>query len=261
MARPAFTLRSPVSVAGATLHGGVPAEVVLRPAPPGHGIRFVRQGTEIPATVAHARGEPGATVLSAGAVEVRVVEHLLAALDALGVVDARVEVDGDELPAGDGSSLAFVEAVDRAGRREVPSPPAAPLAATVHTACGGEAHLSPGDEVSVEVSFPGGPAGALRVRRTEAAFRARVAWARTFVLARDLDVLRAAGRGRGATAENTVVWPASAMRAPDECVRHKLLDAWGDLALRGPGPAAFHVVRGSHRLHVEALRAEAATPR
>lgn len=254
MRRPAFTLRDAASVAGTTLHGGVPAEVVLRPAPPGHGLRFVRGGVEVPATLAHARGEPGATVLSAGGVEVRLVEHLLAALDGLGVVDARLEVDGDELPAGDGSALAFVEAIDRAGRVEAPAPAEVGVVGVEHAAYGGVAWVTPGDEVSVDVAFDDGPAGSLRVRRTEADFRAHVAWARTFVLARDLLALQAAGRGRGATPHNTVVWPSSAVRSADECVRHKLLDAWGDLALRGPSPAAFHVVRGSHRLHVEALQ-------
>jgi UDP-3-O-[3-hydroxymyristoyl] N-acetylglucosamine deacetylase len=248
-------LRDAVEVAGTSLHGGLPARVVLRPAPWGSGGAFVRDGAEIPADLAHARAEPGATVLASERTHVRVVEHLLAALDALGVTDWRAEVDGPELPAGDGSALAFVAAIDRAGREDGPALPAvadpSPREVSAH---GGVARLGPGDEVSVSVDFPDGPRGALRIRRSEAAFRAEVAWARTFVLAREVEALRAAGRGRGATDENTVVWPHARMRAPDECVRHKLLDAWGDLALRGPGRAAFHVVRGSHRLHLAALR-------
>jgi UDP-3-O-[3-hydroxymyristoyl] N-acetylglucosamine deacetylase len=243
-----------VEVASIALHAGVPARARLLPAPWGAGRVFVRDGARIPADLAHATAEPGATVLSAGGVEVRVVEHLLAALDALGVTDVAVEVDGPELPAGDGSALDWVAAIDRAGRVEGPLAPDPDVVPTEVAAHGGVARLGPGDTVSVEVDFPDGPRGALRVRRTEAAFRAQIAWARTFVLAREVEALRAAGRGRGATAANTVVWPDAPLRSPDECVRHKLLDAWGDLALRGPGPAAFHVVRGSHRLHVAALR-------
>jgi UDP-3-O-[3-hydroxymyristoyl] N-acetylglucosamine deacetylase len=80
------------------------------------------------------------------------------------------------------------------------------------------------------------------------------------VLAKDIDAARAAGRGKGATAENTVVWPGGTLRADDEPVRHKLLDAWGDLALLGPVHAHVTVVRGSHALHLALLRAVADAP-
>lgn len=119
----------------------------------------------------------------------------------------------------------------------------------------GRATLEPGGSVAVRVEFPGGPAGELEVEATEQAFRREVCWARTFVLERDLERLRASGRGRGATPENTAVWPGGALRSPDEPIRHKLLDAWGDLALAGPIRARWAVERGSHRLHVRALRA------
>lgn len=253
----ARTLRREVEVEGVALHAGGPVRARLAPAAWGSGRVFVVDGVPIPADLDHARADPGATVLAAGGAEVRVVEHLLATLDALGVTDVVVRVDGPELPAGDGSALCWVAAIDAAGRVDGPPLPGrAPLRETKLAAHGGVARLGPGDVVGVEVDYPDGPRGAVRVRRTEAAFRAQIAWARTFVLARDVDALRAAGRGRGATPENTVVWPLAALRAPDECVRHKLLDAWGDLALRGPGPAAFDVARGTHRLHLAALRGE-----
>ncbi len=251
-----------VGVEGRGLHSGAHTQVTLRPAPWGTGRVFVCDGVHLHATLANAVAEPGATLLRCDGAQVRTVEHLLATLDALGVTDVFVEVDGDELPAGDGSALVWVSAVDRAGRVDgppLPQPP--PVSPNVASAHGGSAHVFPGDEVSVEVSFAGGPEGRLRVARSEARFRAEVAWARTFVLASDVPALLAAGRGRGATTENTVVWPGSALRSPDECVRHKLLDAWGDLALRGPGPAGFHVVRGSHQLHLLALRPPAQSNR
>ena len=108
-----------------------------------------------------------------------------------------------------------------------------------------------------------GPEGVCGVDLDGDSFAAEVAWARTFVLAHQVEALRAAGRGRGATAENTVIWggpnaPAGA-RSPDEAVRHKLLDLIGDLALMGgPVCARIRVSRGSHALHhalVAALRA------
>ena len=149
----------------------------------------------------------------------------------------------------------WVDAIDEAGRLD--GPPLVPftLARTFRVdGAGGWATLGPGRRLSVEVAFEGGPAGALALPMDEASFR-QIARARTFVMAADIDRLRAAGRGRGATAENTVVWPGTALRSTDEPVRHKLLDAWGDLALLGPCRVAMHVVRGSHALHQQLLRA------
>lgn len=253
------TLAGPATRSGPGLHLGVDARVRLGPAPFGSGITFVTPSGPVPADLAHADAEPGCTVLRCGAASVSTPEHLLAALCALGVTDAVVDVDGPELPALDGSALDWVRAIDEAGR--VDGPPLRP----VHLATelrvdgfGGSVTAFPAAEpgaLAVDVDFgAGGPVGQLRVPRTEAAFRAEIAWARTFVLARDVDALRAAGRGRGATADNTVLWPGGAVQ-PDEPVRHKLLDAWGDLALLGPGLAAsITVSRGSHRLHLAGLR-------
>lgn len=245
---------------GIGLHSGAPATVTLQPAPFGRGIRFRTDRGEVPATLAHARAEPGATVLSAGGAAVRTPEHLLAALGALGVTDVVVEIEGgEEVPGLDGSAAEWVAAIDEAGR--VDGPPIAawrPAREVRVEAHGGVGVLGPGDRIGVEVDFAGdGPAGSLSVPATEAAFREQVAWARTFVLARDVDRLRAAGRGAGATRRNTLVWPPGPQDAPrseDEPVRHKLLDAWGDLALLGPAEVALTVVRGSHALHLAILR-------
>jgi UDP-3-O-[3-hydroxymyristoyl] N-acetylglucosamine deacetylase len=245
------TLARPVVRASVGVHSGEDCVARLLPAEFGSGIRFGIGGRWVPARLEHARAEPGATVLAGDGVEVRVVEHLLAALDALGVTDLDVVLDRPEVPILDGSAQGWVEAVDEAGRVDGPEGvPVEPIEAVRVEDHGGVAVLGPGDAIEVQVDFgEGGPRGTLRVPRTEAAFRAEVAWARTFVLTRDVEALRASGRGRGATAENTVVWPATSMRSPDEPVRHKLLDAWGDLALLGPSRAELVVTRGSHRLH------------
>ena len=250
------TLVRAVSRSGIGVHTGEPAEITLAPAPFGTGIRFVTERGEIPATLAHARAEPGCTVLSAGSARVLTPEHLLAAVAALGLTDVRIALRGPEVPAMDGSAGPWVDAIDEAGRADGPALiPFSPSAEARVDGFGGWATLGPGASLSVEVAFDGGPTGTLRVPATEDAFRTEIAWARTFVRAVDVERLRAAGRGRGATAENTVVWPGSALRSADEPVRHKLLDAWGDLALLGPCRVALHVVRGSHALHHAVLSA------
>ncbi|MCA9494036.1 MAG: UDP-3-O-acyl-N-acetylglucosamine deacetylase [Myxococcales bacterium] len=240
--------------AGIGLHGGAPVRARLLPAPPGSGIRFRTSSGEVEADLRHATPEPGATVLRAGEAVVRTPEHLLAALAALGVWDVLVELEGDELPALDGSAAGWVEAIDEAGRVTTgPLDPRVPERSRRFEA-DGAATLGPGGTIGVDVAYDDGPVGVLEVPATEEAFRREVAWARTFVLARDVPRLLATGRGRGASEANTVVWPTSELRAPDEPVRHKLLDAWGDLALAGPIRARWFVERGHHVLHVRALR-------
>lgn len=232
----------------------------MRLLPAWGGRVVVHDGREIPLTLEHARAAPGSVAVGG----VQTVEHLLAALSGLGLTDVRVEVDGPELPALDGSAQPWCALLADAGREE--GPPTAPWRVDRVTrveAHGGWAELRPGPgcRVEVRVDFPGGPAGQAVVDLSEpTAFCREVAWARTFVLGRDVDALRDAGRGRGADLGNTVVLDGSVprnpggLRAPDEPVRHKLLDAVGDLALVGPVEGHLVVVRGSHRLHVELLR-------
>lgn len=249
------TLASAVRRAGIGVHCGEPAEVELLPAAFGSGIRFVTARGEVPATPAHARPGPGCTLLAAGDAEIATPEHLLAALAGLGVTDVQIRLVGSEVPVMDGSAGPWVDAIDAAGRVDGPAlVPFTVLREIRVDGFGGWATIGPGDTLSVDVAFAGGPSGSLAVPLDEAGFRA-VARARTFVRAEDVEHLRAAGRGRGATAENTVLWPTARLRCPDEPVRHKLLDAWGDLALLGPCRVAVHVARGSHALHQLLVRA------
>ncbi|MEQ1565857.1 MAG: UDP-3-O-acyl-N-acetylglucosamine deacetylase [Myxococcota bacterium] len=248
------TLRGEASCASVGVHTGAWCEARLGPAPFGSGLVFRVGGVDVPAALAHASADGGYTALERAGARIVTAEHLLAALDALGVTDASIAVDGPEVPILDGSALGWVEAIDRAGRVDGPPvEPFVPAAARVE-AHGGAASVGAGDTLAVEVDF-GDLAGALTVPRTEAAFRAEIAWARTFVRASDVPRLQAAGRGRGASADNTVVWPDAPMRAADEPVRHKLLDLWGDLALWGPWSGAATAARGSHRLHLALARA------
>ena len=242
---------------GVGVHTGEAARVTLRPAAFGQGIRFLVGGEHIPARVSSARAEDGCSLVEGAVGSVRTPEHLLAAIHGLRFTDLEVEVEGPEVPILDGSSRPWVDALVEAGSFVGEPLEVRTLPRVRVEAAGGWAEAAPTpDALEVHVDFgAGGPQGCLRVSHTEADFRTEVASARTFVLARDVAMLRAAGRGRGATPENTVVWPQAPLRTPDEPVRHKMLDLWGDLALLGPYTGFLKVVRGSHRLHHALLRA------
>src|SRR5262245_4480319 len=118
------TLRRGVGCTGIGLHSGRPVRLELKPAPAGHGIRFLRTdvGVEIPASLDHLARLDHATTLSRDGVKVETVEHLLSALYALGVDDARVEVDGPEVPILDGSAAPFVILIHEAGLKPLGEP-------------------------------------------------------------------------------------------------------------------------------------------
>lgn len=248
------TLAGPVKVGGVGVHTGASATVQLLPALPGAGLCWsVPSAGPWPVDLRHAEAVPGATVLVAGDVRVSTPEHVLAALTGLGVSDTQLVVDGPELPALDGGAAAWVAAIRSVGCVDG-EPLAVPVVSGVDwSAHGGRFVVRPGPpERIVHVDFgPGGPRGTARWRvgQDPMAF----AWARTFVLADQVDALRAAGRGRGATADNTLVWGAGPVERAEEPVVHKLLDLIGDLALVPPVDATVEVWRGSHRLHQEGL--------
>ncbi|MFT4623396.1 MAG: UDP-3-O-[3-hydroxymyristoyl] N-acetylglucosamine deacetylase [Myxococcota bacterium] len=247
-----------VSRSGVGVHSGRACAVTLSPAPWGTGLQL-RVGAHT--ALAHVRAAVapgGCSVLRVGPHTVAVVEHLLAALVVSEVTDGWIDVEGPEIPILDGSALPWWEAIHEAGLDDGPASEPRAVDRVVHVQShGGEAWLrpDPGLRVSVEVAFPSLTGGAAIT--LPGAFETEVAPARTFVLAEDVERLRAAGRGRGATSANTVVWGApGALRFPDEPVRHKLLDAIGDLGLAGgPIRGHLHVVRGSHALHQAVLRA------
>lgn len=245
------TLAKPVVREGVGVHTGALARVTLRPARFGTGLRFLVNGSWVPVKPAHARAHVGCSRLDAEGQLVLTPEHLLAALHGLGVTDLEIEISGPEVPILDGSAAEWVSGLDEAGRVWGPELPTRELPRREVNAFGGRARCGPGpDQLEVQVDFgAGGPKGNYTVLRSETAFRLEIAWARTFVRECDVEQFRAAGRGRGMTEDNTVLWPRSSLRAPDEPVRHKLLDLWGDLAVLGPFRGWVLVERGSHALH------------
>lgn len=278
------TLAQAIDCAGIGLHGGRRVRLALYPAAPGTGIVFRRSdlGVDIPArfdAVADTRLCTEIAAPDQPEIRIGTIEHVMAALVGCGVDNAVVEVDGPEIPILDGSAAPFVFLIDCAGtveqeayRRvieilrpiEVHSGAAfaALLPATPDRAFGGL-------EMALSIDFAASAIGRqeLGLRLDEAGFRRELASARTFTLAAEIEALRASGRARGGSLENAVVVDGArvlnpgGLRAPDEFVRHKLLDAVGDLALAGAVlRGRFHAHCSGHGLNNRLLRALFATP-
>ena len=264
------TLREQVAVSGIGVHSGWPATVTLHPAQADTGIVFVRCGAngendrELPANFRSVTATEFATVLGdKSGPAVSTTEHVLAALFGLGVDNAIVEVDGPEIPIMDGSAAAFVAAIDRAGivatsvrRRYIKVLKPVRVSAN---GCSGELRPHPrGLRVETEIDFDHPLIGRQKfaLDLEPQAFRRDLARARTFGFMRDVTKLWNAGYALGASFENTVVIAedrvlnADGVRFPDEFVRHKAVDALGDLALAGaPLIGAYRSVRGGHKLN------------
>lgn len=268
------TLRREVACTGIGLHSGRPVRLRLLPAPAEHGIRFVRTdvGVEIPATLGHIGGQDHATTLCRDGVSVATVEHLLAALQGLGVDDARVEVDGPEVPVLDGSAAPFVILLHEAGLRPLAVPRmhlrVREAVEVVHGAK--RARLVPAEhfEISYAIGFdhPLLRHQALSLRVTPRTFTEALAPARTFGFLREVEMLRKGGLALGGSLENAVVIGETGvlnnkLRFEDEFVRHKMLDAVGDLALLGyPLLGRFEAEKAGHALHAAVARKLLATP-
>ena len=264
------TLARPVTVAGVGLHTGAAVKTTLVPATrPGAGVVFRAAGgsEEIPALAANVCDTSRCTVLGTGAARFSTVEHLLSALAGLGVTDLSVEVDGPELPIGDGSALVWVESVRAAGLVSL-GQGAAPLTLAEPVIVYGEKNAFvaayPSDAVRFTVATQfDHPLAGTQVARWEPsraqAYQDFIAPARTFGFDFEVEALRAAGLARGGSLDNALVVYAdhysSPPRFPDELARHKLLDLIGDLFLVGrPIVADVVAVKPSHRLNVALAR-------
>ena len=250
------TLARAFEVGGVGLHSGESVRVEVRPSNWGHGWTLGLGGERVTVGPHTGSAIPGASRVHFSGSTVSTPEHLFAAAYAQGLTDLHIEVmHGSEFPALDGSAEGWREHLEQAGSVQHGTADVVRLKAPVRVEMkGGVARAWPSNalHVGVEVDFgPAGPRGSLSLELTPSTFESEVAWARTFVLAQDVQALRAAGRGRGATEQNTVVWGSEqALRAPDEPVRHKMLDLIGDLAWLGrPLLARVEVVRGHHALH------------
>jgi UDP-3-O-[3-hydroxymyristoyl] N-acetylglucosamine deacetylase len=273
------TVAGPVIFAGVGLHTGSHVRVAVRPAAIDAGIVFVRtdvhdRDNRVPVSPeAVCQTQLGTVINNAADVRVSTIEHLMAALAALAIDNCVVELDGPEVPIMDGSSEPFVQILDRAGRRKQEAARRyIEILDTVTVEDGDKtASLSPSDrfEVAFEIAFASKAIGRQRVDLAvdEESFRAELADCRTFGFVRDVEALRAIGLARGGTMENAVVIDGDrvlnpeGLRRPDEFVRHKALDAVGDLYVLGaPIIGRFEGVLAGHGLNNAIVRALIANP-
>lgn len=247
------TLADQVSVEGIGVHSGSPARMTLHPAEAHSGIVFLR--TNLP------NGRDRRIMLRKGVVKntdlctvigdesgatISTVEHLMSALAGLGVDNVTIEVDGPEMPILDGSARFFVDAIDQVGLRTLAAPRKIikilkPVRVSLGSAFVELLPRAEGCRFDVEISFADAVIGrqAYGFDLTPARYRAEIASARTFGFMRDVERLWKAGLALGASLENTIavgedkVVNPEGLRFPDEFVRHKILDAIGDLAIAG----------------------------
>jgi UDP-3-O-[3-hydroxymyristoyl] N-acetylglucosamine deacetylase len=245
--------------------------MTLRPAAPGTGIVFRRvdAGAEIPALWTKTVGAALCTMVSNGeGIEIKTVEHLIAALAGSSIDNAIVELDGAEVPAMDGSAAPFLALIDRVGTvtQDLPRRAIKVLKPVQISSQGASAALLPdhGFSMSFEIAFENPLIGSqeMMIAFEPDTFRSELSRARSFGMLDDVERLRAAGLVQGGSLENAVVISGDrilnkdGLRYADEFVRHKLLDAYGDLYLAGgPIVGRFHGVRSGHA-HTRLLLAE-----
>ncbi len=270
------TLRQKIDFSGIGVHSGQPVSMTLLPAEANTGIVFnvtcPKTGNceDIPATFTSISSTDLCTVLgNIGKVYIATVEHLMAALRALNVDNAVVEIDGNEVPVMDGSSRVFVEAINAVGLRDLHAPRCyirvnRPVRVDMG-ASWGEFIPHSGTRFEVEIDFDSEAIGNQTYARdlTAETFTKELSGARTFGFMKDVERLWAAGYALGSSLENSVVIGddnrvinPDGLRYVDEFVRHKTLDAIGDLALAGaPILGCYRSYRGGHKLNSLVLQA------
>jgi UDP-3-O-[3-hydroxymyristoyl] N-acetylglucosamine deacetylase len=247
------TISEQTSLEGIGVHSGAPVRITLHPAIANTGIVFLRTGLPdgVDRSIPARREAVGATELCTvigepSGASVSTIEHLMAAFAGMGIDNVTVEIDGPEVPIMDGSSSFFVDAIDQAGVETLSAPrKILKVLKPVRFEHGTSwAELKPRDRgfaIDVEIDFPTPLIGRQRrkVEVTPVNFRNEISRARTFGFMKDVEYLWKKNLALGASLENTValgddrIINPEGLRFPDEFVRHKILDAVGDLALAG----------------------------
>lgn len=274
------TVKSPITFTGRGLHGGNYSRVTIRPAMSEHGIWFRRTDIEvgdnlIPAHWNVVRPSPLCTTLenSAGA-SVSTVEHIMAALAGCGVHNALIEIDGPEVPILDGSAVAFVRGIMQKGLRCLSAPVRAFEVLKTLSVSNGDASatLAPSSVMRIDFHIDFGKASIGRQSKSltmsNGSFARELSSSRTFCRSDDVERMQAKGLALGGSSGvNAVVFEGDravspgGLRHADEPVRHKMLDALGDLALAGaPMIGHYTGVRAGHALTNELLRLLFSTP-
>lgn len=277
------TLRAAVNFTGVGLHTGVPVRMTVNPASAGTGIRFRRTDVATDGTgrdaIVPARWDAVVPsklctlVENASGVTVSTIEHIMAALSGCGIHSALIDIDGPEVPILDGSALSFVEGFLEAGQRQLNAPLIAiEVLAPVEVRDGlALARLEPADTLEIDFSIDFADAAIghqeKHLRLANGTFVRELSDSRTFCRQSDVEAMRANGLALGGTYENAVVVEGDRILSPgglrhsDEAVRHKMLDAVGDLALAG-GPILGRYIghRAGHAMTNRLLRALFARP-
>lgn len=245
------TLKRDVQFVGIGLHSGRPARITLRPAASGHGVRFRRVDVRdrdafVPALFENVADTTlNSTLSNAAGVTVSTVEHLMAAIAGCGLHNVLVEIDGPEVPIMDGSSRRFVRDITAAGLREVSGPINVwKVTKAVEVSLGdATARIAPADGFTIDFSidFVDEAIGkqARKLDMANGTFLRELSDCRTFCRRAEVDYMQSRGLALGGTLDNAVVIDGAEVLNPegfrraDECVRHKMLDALGDLALAG----------------------------
>jgi len=268
------TLKSPVEFTGVGLHSGKETKVVLKPAEAGSGVVFrrvdVEEEPEVRVTGGNLKSRERRTCLHSGRAEVYTCEHLLATLWALRVDNVLVEINGEEVPGMDGSAQEFVARLREVGTVDLKAPRKNySVKAPIYVRDGGASVVAlPGNgglEIEYHLDYPAINGQVEPTRQTvqfsmsPETFADQIASARTFVFQHEVEALQAAGLGKGASTQNTlVVGPGgpldNALRCDDELARHKVLDLIGDLAIFGADLDA-HIIatRSGHGLNMRMI--------
>lgn len=273
------TIKSPLAFDGVGLHSGAPTRLTVLPAPASHGVVFSRvdvvdANNQIPALWDHVRQSPLCTrLVNDAGVSVSTVEHIMAALMGCGIHNAVVEVDGPEVPILDGSSAVFVRGILSTGieRLDVPVRALRVLKPVEVRKGQSTARLSPHDTLLIEfdIAFEDAAIGEQKktLNMSNGSFVRELSNSRTFCRKADVDTMRANGLALGGTLENAVVVDGENVLSPgglrhrDEAVRHKMLDALGDLGLAGmPILGHYQGSRAGHALTNDLLHALFADP-
>jgi UDP-3-O-[3-hydroxymyristoyl] N-acetylglucosamine deacetylase len=265
---PRRTIAHPVAATGTALHAGVAVTMGLSPAPAGNGIVFRRSdlNLDIPARYDLVSETRLGTVIGQGSARVGVVEHLMAAAAGAEIDDLLVSLDGPEPPILDGDALSYLTLLESAGVAEQNQPRTAIKVLRPVTVESGDARASllPDDRLSYsyELSFPVIGEQFYAFAFSRAGFRAEIAPARTFGFLSELEALNKMDLAKGASLANTLalddhgVVNRERQRFADEFVRHKILDAIGDMALAGaPLIARFEGIKSGHATNNALLRA------
>ncbi|MFN3846933.1 MAG: UDP-3-O-acyl-N-acetylglucosamine deacetylase [Paracoccaceae bacterium] len=273
------TLKYAVVFEGRGLHSGEPVRMVVRPASADYGIWFKRTDVAKRDAMIAARWEQVVPsrlctlIRNSAGVEVSTIEHVMAALAGCAIHNAVIEIDGPEVPILDGSAVPFVEGFLAKGLIEQTAPVRAIRVLTPIEVSDGEAtaRLDPADmlEIDFRIQFEDAAIGAQtkHLNLANGTFVRELSDSRTFCRQSDVDAMRSKGLALGGTLENAVVFEGDRVLSPgglrhaDEPVRHKMLDAMGDLYLAG-GPilGRYTGIRAGHALTNRLLRALFADP-